>query len=107
MQQKFTSAIIDLSDIFGFDPFGRLNVSSTAEGGFLAWVKLILTLVLVGLFIVWIVMAALMGIKFITSLGNPDKVGEASRGFKNLFIGITVTFLFIILILWIANFFEA
>lgn len=106
MIKKMSAQIVNLDSWFGFDPFGWLNLpGANTEEGFLSLVRNLLVLVLFGLVIAWIVTLVLMALKIITSLGNPEKIGEGFTGLKNLFIGITLTFLFLIAVIFILNFF--
>lgn len=104
---KLNSQLLDLSDWFGFDPFGWLGISTDLEGNFLTAVKNILTLAAVVLFVVWILIIFYAGFKMITAVGDPDNFGEGITTLKNLIVGIFLLFLFIIVLILIANFFGA
>lgn len=103
---QLNTQILDLSDWFGFDPFGRTNPPVNAEMTFFDYVTSGLTLAAVILFIAWIVMILWAAIKIITSFGNTDQLGEGLTTIKNVIIGIFLLFVFVIVLLVIAQFFR-
>jgi hypothetical protein len=106
MLAKLYVQLLDLEDTFGFNPFGRFNTGPDPESSLLTSVRVVLIIVLIVLFLIWVVTAALIGVKFITSLGNPEKVGNAALSLRNFLVGVTLTFLVVLGLLVIANFFN-
>jgi hypothetical protein len=107
MVKNLRAQIIDLSDLFGFDPFGIISLpGSNPEEGILGLFRNGLTIATAFLAVTWVCMALIISLRFIASAGKPEKVEEASKSFRNLFVGITLLFLFTIVILFIANFFS-
>lgn len=104
---QLNAQILDLSDWFGFDPFARTNPPVNTEMTFFDYVTSGLTLAAVILFIAWIVMILWAAIKIITSFGNAEKLGEGLKTIKNVIIGIFLLFVFVIILLLIAQFFRA
>lgn len=85
--------------LFGFS----LSFGEGSEG-FLGVVQNLLTVLFVLLVVVWIAMALYIGIKFIVSAGG-EAFQAAITSLKNLFIGITLAIVFLIVLGFIVNMF--
>lgn len=106
MYKQLAAQIVDLDKVFGFNPFGIFDLpGSSTENGVLLLFRNLIIIILAVLFVAWVFMAIYIGIKFITSLGSPEQIGEAITSLKNLFVGITIMFIFFLLLFFITNFF--
>lgn len=97
--------MIDLSELLGFNPFGFLD-TPLAEYGIAELARTGITLFLIIIFVSWVFVGVIAGLRLITSQGEADKVEGGMTALKNLFIGSVITFAVLIVILMIIEIFT-
>ncbi|MFW5702563.1 MAG: hypothetical protein ACOCXP_01200 [Candidatus Dojkabacteria bacterium] len=105
MNQKFSVQVIDLLDIFEIDPFGFPS-GGIASLTLPQIIELVVTLAIGAIVLAWVILAAIIGIKYITSRGDQQEVEAASKSLKNLLIGSFLTFAVLIVIYFIIQLFT-
>lgn len=100
---------LNLGDIFG--PNSPWKVAplppETGTDIITIYLRNILIIIVVGLIIIWVVFSLISGIKYMMASGNDEKQKEAALSFKNLFLGVGLAILVVIVITVITSLIAA